>query len=176
MQLSDISSARLHSMRPHPATGWPRRAIAMLESIPHGAIALLARFSLAATFWLSGQTKVEGLVIDPIGGRFELGRPRISENALFLFRDEYALPVIPPDLAAHLAAVAEHVLPLLLLLGLATRLSAFALLLMTLVIQVFVYPDGYPTHGLWAALLLYLMARGPGAVSLDRLLARRWRR
>ena len=85
------------------------------------------------------------------------------------------MPLVPPDWAATLAATAEHVFPLLLLLGLATRFSALALLMMTLVIEIFVYPDAYPTHGLWAALLLYLMARGPGIVSLDHLLARRAR-
>lgn len=153
-----------------------RAVIATFERIPHSAIALLARFSIAVTFWTSGQTKIEGLVLDPIGGNVALGWPRLSENAVELFRSEYALPVIPPELAAYLAATAEHVLPLLLLLGLATRLSAFALLLMTLVIQVFVYPLAYPTHALWAALLLYLMARGPGAASLDHLLARRFAR
>lgn len=153
-----------------------RRVIATFERIPHSAIALLARFSIAMTFWTSGQTKIEGLVLDPIGGNVALGWPRLSENAVELFRSEYALPVIPPELAAYLAATAEHVLPLLLLLGLATRLSAFALLVMTLVIQVFVYPLAYPTHALWAALLLYLMARGPGAASLDHLLARRFAR
>jgi len=145
---------------------------AVFSRIPEGAIKLLARFSLALTFWLSGQTKIEGLVLDPIGRNIQLGWPRISDSALELFRSEYALPVIAPDLAALLAATAEHVFPLLLLAGLATRLSASALLVMTVVIQVFVYPNAYPTHGLWAALLLYLMARGPGAVSLDRVIAR----
>ncbi len=153
-----------------------RAVIATLERIPHGAVALLARFSIAMTFWTSGQTKIEGLVLDPIGGNVALGWPRLSENAVELFRSEYALPVIAPELAAYLAATAEHVLPLLLLFGLATRLSALALLVMTLVIQVFVYPLAYPTHALWAALLLYLMARGPGAASLDHLLARRFAR
>ena len=77
-----------------------------------------------------------------------------------------------PIVAAHLAALAEHVFPVLLVLGLATRFSALALLLMTLVIQNFVYPDAWPTHGTWAALLLLPMARGPGGVSLDHLIAR----
>lgn len=146
------------------------------DRIPHSVLALLARLGIALTFWTSGQTKVEGLVLDPIGANVSLGWPNMSDMALELFRSEYALPVIPPELAAYLAATAEHVLPLLLLLGLATRLSAFALLVMTVVIQVFVYPLAYPTHALWAALLLYLMARGPGAVSLDHLLAPRFAR
>ena len=151
-------------------------AIALFSRIPHSAIALLARFSVAMTFWLSGQTKIEGLVLDPIGRTVELGWPRVTDSALELFRSEYALPLIPPEFAAPMAAVAEHVFPLLLLLGLASRLSAFALLVMTLVIQVFVYPSAFATHGMWAALMLYLMARGPGVVSLDHLLARRARR
>ena len=146
---------------------------ALFARIPEDAIKLLARVSLAATFWTSGQTKIEGLVLDPIGWTMELGVPRVSDNAIELFRSEYALPLIDPTLATYLAAIAEHVLPLLLLFGLATRLSAFSLLVMTLVIQIFVYPSAYPTHGLWAGLLLYLMARGPGALSLDHFIARR---
>jgi putative oxidoreductase len=150
-------------------------AIALFSRIPHSAIALLARFSVAMTFWMSGQTKIEGLVLDPINSTVAFGWPRVSDGALELFRSEYTLPLIPPELAAPMAAVAEHVFPLLLLVGLASRLSAFALLVMTLVIQVFVYPSAFATHGLWAALMLYLMARGPGVVSLDHLVARRVR-
>jgi putative oxidoreductase len=168
-----MHTAALPSSRLPSATTSVRRAIALLERIPHSAIALLARVSLALTFWLSGQTKIEGFVVDPIGRTIDLGVPRLSDSALELFRTEYALPLLPPDLAALMAATAEHVFPLLLLVGLATRLSALALLGMTLVIQLFVYPDAYPTHGLWAALMLYLMARGPGAVSLDHAIARR---
>jgi putative oxidoreductase len=149
--------------------------IALFNRIPHSAIALLARFSIAMTFWMSGQTKVDGLVLDPIGGTVELGVPSVNENALELFRSEYALPLIPPELAAVSAAVAEHVFPVLLLIGLASRLSAFALLIMTLVIQIFVYPNAFATHGLWAASMLYVMARGPGVLSLDHLVARRAR-
>lgn len=88
-----------------------------------------------------------------------------------LFRDEYQLPLIQPEIAATLAAFAEHFFPLLILLGLATRLSALALLGMTLTIQLFVYPDAYPTHGTWAAVLLLLMVHGPGKLSLDHWIA-----
>ncbi len=112
-------------------------------------------------------------MLDPIGANVSLGWPNMSDMAFELFRSEYALPVIPPDWAAYMAATAEHVLPLLLVLGLASRLSALGLLIMTLVIQIFVYPLAYPTHLLWAAVLLYIMARGPGAFSLDHVLARR---
>ena len=149
-----------------------QRAIGLLDRIPHSLIALLGRFSIAAVFWKSGQTKVEGLAIDIISGEFTVGIPRLSESAIALFRDEFRLPLIPPELAAPLAAFAEHLLPILLLVGLATRFSALALLVMTATIQVFVYPDAYPTHGVWAAVLLYLGARGPGALSLDGLIAR----
>ena len=92
-----------------------------------------------------------------------------------LFRDEYKLPLLSPELAAVLAATAEHSLALLILLGLASRFSALGLLGMTLVIQLLVYPGGYATHGTWAALLLMLLTRGPGCLSLDHLLARRMR-
>ncbi len=143
------------------ATGW-------LDRIPHSLIALLGRFSIAAVFWKSGQTKVEGLAIDLVDGTFSVGWPRLSDSAVALFRDDYKVPLLPPELAALMAATAEHVLPLLILVGLATRLSALGLLTMTAVIQVFVYPDAYPTHGVWAAVLLYLIARGPGTISLDR--------
>jgi putative oxidoreductase len=88
-----------------------------------------------------------------------------------LFQDEYRLPLLPPEIAAYAAATAEHVFPVLLLLGFATRLSALALLVMTLTIQVFVYPAAYATHGVWAAVLLYLLARGGGRYSLDALLS-----
>ena len=148
-------------------------AVSLCARIPRSPIALLARFSIAAVFWKSGQTKIEGLAIDLVEGTFKLGWPRLSESAVALFRDEFKLPL--PELAAPLAALAEHVLPLLLLIGLATRFSALGLLVMTAVIQVFVYPDAYPTHGVWAAVLLYLVALGPGALSIDHALARRHR-
>ena len=87
-----------------------------------------------------------------------------------LHRDEFRLPLIPPDIAAHMAAYAEHLFPLLLFLGLFTRFAALALLGMTLVIQVFVYPDAWPTHLSWAAVFLYLIRHGAGRASLDQLL------
>jgi putative oxidoreductase len=145
----------------------------LFERIPHALIAALARFAIAAVFWNSGQTKVEGLAVNFINGDFQLGWPRLSDSAVALFRDEYKLPLIPPELAAPMAAVAEHVFPLLILIGLATRFSALALLVMTAVIQFLVYPGAYATHATWAAVLLYLMARGPGRLSVDHWLASR---
>ena len=145
----------------------------LMSRIPESPIAPLGRFSVAAVFWKSGQTKIEGLAIDIVSGSFELGVPRLSSSAVDLFRDEYRLPLVPPELAATLAAIGEHALPLLLLLGLGTRFAALGLLGMTAVIQFGVYPSAYPTHGVWAAVLLWLMARGPGVVSLDHLWKRR---
>lgn len=137
------------------------RSIAAMEAIPYWFVALIARLSIAAVFWRSGQTKVEGW--------------HVSETAIDLFRDEYKLPLIDPTLAAYLATFAEHFFPVLLVLGLATRYAALALLGMTLVIEIFVYPDAWPTHGTWAACFLILMTQGPGKISLDHLIAQRYR-
>ncbi|ROL85467.1 DoxX family protein [Pseudomonas chlororaphis] len=164
-----------HCTNHHPLNHGVNRLIQLLERIPHSLIAFLARFSIAAVFWKSGQTKVEGLAIDLFSGTFELGMPRLADSTIPLFQSEYQVPLLSPELAAHLAACAEHLFPLLLLVGFATRFSALALLGMTLTIQLFVYPDAYPTHGTWAAVLLYLMARGPGKLSIDHLIARRYR-
>jgi len=153
--------------------GWLRAANRAMGRIPDDLIALLARFSIAAVFWQSGQTKVHGLTIDLLEGRFDLGWPRLSRSAVALFREEYRLPLLPPELAATLAALAEHALPALLLLGLGTRFAALGLLVMTAVIQFLVYPGAYATHGVWAAVLLYLMAHGPGRLSVDNALG--WR-
>jgi putative oxidoreductase len=136
------------------------KAIAICEQIPYSLIALAARIFPAAVFWQSGQTKLDGW--------------HVSDNAVYLFREEYKLPVVDPAVAAHLAAFAEHAFPLLLVLGLATRFAALALLIMTLVIQTFVYPGAWPTHGTWVACFLILIARGPGAWSLDHLIRKRF--
>jgi putative oxidoreductase len=149
------------------------RALGLFDRIPNTLIAFIARFSIAAVFWSSGQTKVQGFAANLVTGEFNLGWPSLSESALALFQDEYRLPFIPPEFAAPMAAFAEHLFPLLILIGLGTRLSALALLGMTLVIQVFVYPGAYATHGTWAAVLLYLVARGPGMLSVDHWVASR---
>lgn len=151
------------------------RVIDLFEKIPHSLIALIARFSIAAVFWKSGQTKVEGFAVDLVSGTFVYDNPHLADSTVPLFSSEYALPLIPAETAAYLATFSEHLFPLLILLGLATRFSALALLGMTLTIQLFVYPEAYPVHGTWAAVLLLLMARGPGVLSIDHLLARRHR-
>lgn len=127
-----------------------------LAVIPDAPVALMLRLFPALVFWQSGRTKVEGFTI--------------KDSTWFLFEQEYALPIIPHELAAVLATVAEHLLPVLLVLGLFTRASALGLLAMTAVIQIFVYPDAWMTHGLWASALLAVVARGPGAWSCDNLL------
>jgi putative oxidoreductase len=136
---------------------WNRFAALLTGLISHDLLALVARLSIASIFLQSGRTKVDGVL-------------HVTDGAVFLFSEEYKLPLLSPDTAAHLAAYAEHFFPLLLILGLFTRLSALGLFGMTLVIQVFVYPDAWPTHLSWAGLLLYLIGRGAGAASLDHVL------
>ena len=123
--------------------------------LPMPLLLLVQRLGVAAVFFQSGRTKVEGWFTIP-------------DTTIELFRTEYALPLLRPDIAAYAAAGAEHVFPILLVLGLMTRLSAAALLGMTLVIEIFVYPDAWPTHLSWAGLLLPLIALGGGRWSLDR--------
>jgi len=139
---------------------WNAAADRLERWIALDLVLLASRLGIAAVFYLSGRTKVEGWLT-------------VSDNAVALFRDEYRLPLVDPALAAHLAAYAEHALPLLLAIGLFSRGAALALLAMTLVIQLFVYPDAWPTHLSWAAPLLLIAARGAGKVSLDRVLALR---
>jgi len=132
-----------------------------MNCIPYWFIALAARIFPAAVFWQSGQTKVAGFHLKP--------------SAIALFQNEYQLPLIDPTIAAYASAFSEHFFPILLVIGLATRFSALALLFMTAVIEIFVYPDAWPTHGVWATCFLLVIARGPDSLSLDRLIARRYR-
>ncbi len=153
-----MTDTSIAAHRPSGPAGLIRRLQESLAAIPYWFTALVLRIPIAAVFWRSGQTKVDGL--------------QLSSSAVDLFRDEYKLPLIDPTLAAYLSAIAEHLFPALLVIGLATRFSALALLIMTLVIEIFVYPDAWPTHGTWAACFLVLMVQGPGKVSLDYLIAR----
>jgi putative oxidoreductase len=159
-----INAPKAHLSSPSVASSsWLARticaAIALLDKIPQSLISLAARIFPAAVFWRSGQTKIEGF--------------QVTENAVALFKDEYALPLIDPALAAKIAAFSEHFFPFLLVIGLASRLAALALLTMTAVIEIFVYPDAWPIHGVWATCFLVVIARGPGVFSLDHLLMRR---
>ena len=128
----------------------------LAERIPYSVIALTSRIAVAGVFWRSGQTKVKGF--------------SIREETFYLFREEYRVPLLPPDLAAYLSTIGEHALPVLLFIGLASRLSALGLFGMTMVIQLFVVPGGWPEHILWLSLLTLIIARGPGAFSLDHLI------
>ena len=142
--------------------GWrmPAGILAELGSrlLPESLLLLVARFGIASVFFLSGRTKVDGWLT-------------ISDSAYSLFETEYRLPLLSPYVAAHAATYAEHFFPVLLVLGLFTRFAALGLFGMTLVIEIFVYPDAWPTHLSWAAILMPLIARGGGRWSVDHLLA-----
>ncbi|MGE3690027.1 MAG: DoxX family protein [Novosphingobium sp.] len=141
------------------------RAVALIGHCRAENLALLfTRIVLAGIFWRSGRTKVDD------GSWFS-----ISDTTYFLFQEEYKGVPLPSDLAAIVATVSEHLFPILLVLGLFTRLSAIALLGMTMVIQIFVYPEAWwQVHSLWVAMALVLIVRGGGSISLDAPLVR-WR-
>lgn len=149
------------------------RSEAVFKKLPESLVLLVARFAIASVFWKSGQTKIDGFSLDIIAMKVELGLPRLTESTGFLFEHEYNLPLIPHMIAAVLATLAEHILPILILSGLFTRLAGFGIAGMTLVIQLFVYPEAYPTHATWLAIALLLMYKGAGTVSLDHWLAKR---
>jgi putative oxidoreductase len=131
-------------------------AVALLERFPLAILQFLFRFSIAAVFWNSGLTKVASW-----------------QTTIVLFRDEYRVPVLPPELAATMAAAVELTCPVLLALGLLTRLATVPMLGMTFVIAVFVYPEDWIEHLGWAAFLLFILTRGPGPFSLDHVIAGR---
>lgn len=127
--------------------------IALLERVPLGLFQLLFRVCIGAVYWNAGLTKIASW-----------------QTTLTLFRDEYQVPVLPPELAAYMATSIELACPVLLFLGLATRLATLPMLGQALIIQVFVYPESWIEHLTWAALLLFILSRGPGPISLDRFL------
>ncbi len=151
-------TATSHPARTTPATllgRWNDLVARLQPLISDSLLSLIARFAIAAIFFMSGRTKVTGFLT-------------LTPGTYDLFRTDYKLPFVPPEIAAHVAAYSEHLFPLLLVLGLFSRLSAAALLGMTTVIEVFVYPDAWPTHLSWAGLLLIVIGRGAGKLSLDR--------
>ena len=147
--MSPVAAARSHGLL-HRI----ERARAALEATPLSIVQLLARLGVAAVFFKSGLTKIASW-----------------EFTLMLFRDEYPVPLLPPEIAAPIATATELSMPVLLVLGLFTRLATMPLLGMIVVIQLFVYPDSWAEHLNWIALLLLILTRGPGAISLDRLIA-----
>ena len=142
---------------PNAVVAAARRVIEFLDSVPYSVLAIPLRLAVATVFWNSGMTKLADW-----------------SAALALFTDEYKVPLLPPEVAAYLAVSIELSTPVLLVLGLFTRGAALVLLGMTIFIEVFVYPLAWPTHIQWFAMLLVLLCRGPGALSLDRLLWRRF--
>jgi putative oxidoreductase len=132
-----------------------QRVIGWLEAVPYSLLALPLRFAVATVFWNSGTTKLANW-----------------DATLQLFEDDYKVPLLPPDIAAHLGATIELTTPVLLVLGFLTRPAALVLLGMTTIIEVFVYPQAWPTHIQWAAMLLVLLCRGAGSFSIDHLLQR----
>ena len=133
------------------------RLRAALDRVPYSWLALPLRAAVAVIFWNSAMTKLANW-----------------DTAVSLFANEYRLPLLPPELAAYIALSVELVTPFLLVLGLFTRGAALILLGMTFVIEVFVYPQAWPTHMQWAAMLLVLLCRGAGGFSIDALVSRRW--
>jgi len=136
-------------------------AVRWADKFPSWLLGQIIRIGVADVFWRSGQTKVSGW--------------HVTQTTVQLFRDEYKVPLLPPEIAANLASIQEHLFSVLLVIGLASRLSALGLLCMTAVIEIFVYPENWPDHLLWAGALLYVLARGPGELSLDALIRRKFR-
>jgi putative oxidoreductase len=135
--------------------GRVRRVYDRLGLLPLSLIQLMARVSLAMIFWRSGQAKIANWNL-----------------TLQLFANEYKVPILPPEVAASMAAAVELSAPILLVLGLFTRIATLPMLGMALVIQVFVYPQAWVDHLTWTTMLLLLLSRGPGVLSLDHLIAK----
>ena len=151
-------SAPAASTSPHSsALGWVGRALRWLDAVPYTFLAIPLRLALATVFWNSAMTKLANW-----------------DTAVALFVDEYKVPLLPPEVAAYMAATIEFTTPVLLVLGLLTRPTAAVLLAMTLVIEIFVYPLAWATHIQWAAMLLVLLCRGAGKLSIDHLLRRQF--
>jgi putative oxidoreductase len=143
----------------HSSMTIPERIESVLDTLGRFPVALLQflmRLSMASVFWHAGMTKIASW-----------------DTTIALFRDEYMVPILPPELAASLAATVELTCPVLLVLGLATRLATLPMLVMTFVIEVFVYPEQWIEHLMWASILVFILTRGPGALSLDHLISRR---
>ncbi|MDN7631618.1 MULTISPECIES: DoxX family protein [Burkholderia cepacia complex] len=133
------------------------RVAQCFDRIPYWLLAIPLRLAVATVFWNSAMTKLANW-----------------DTALELFRDEYRVPLLAPEVAAYLAVSIELSTPVLLVLGLGARPAALVLLGMTSVIEIFVYPQAWPTHIQWAAMLLVLLCRGAGSVSVDHMIHQRW--
>jgi putative oxidoreductase len=145
--------------KPSPPLALLERAIGLLDGVPYALLALPLRAAAATVFWNSAQAKLANW-----------------DTTIELFTDDYKVPLLPPEFAANMALGIELTTPLLLVLGLLTRAAALVLLGMTTVIEIFVFPQAWPTHIQWASILLVLLCRGPGKLSLDHVLWQRLRR
>jgi putative oxidoreductase len=146
------------------------KLLRLLSMLPESAIQLISRFAVASVFWNSAQTKITGGELFGQSWKFW----NVTDNTLFLFQYEYTVPALSHQVAAYLATFGEFFLSLAIVFGIATRLGALGLLAMTAVIQIFVYPQAWGVHILWASILLYLIKRGGGKISLDYFLAKRF--
>ena len=126
------------------------QAIALLDRFPPSILQLTFRIAIAAVFWSSGLTKIASW-----------------GTTVVLFRDEYMVPLLPPEVAAVISTTFELSCSALIVVGFATRLATLPLLGMIFVIEVFVYPEYWTMHLMWASVLLFLLTKGPGAFSLD---------
>ncbi len=152
--MTDVAASK-----PSSLTALVDRAISLLDSVPYTLLALPLRVGAAAVFWNSSQAKLANW-----------------DTTIELFTEDYKVPLLPPEIAANMVLSIELTTPVLLVLGLLTRASALVLLGMTAVIEIFVFPLAWPTHIQWAAMLLMLLCRGPGKLSLDHVLWPRLRR
>jgi putative oxidoreductase len=150
-------STMTSALRDTPVLAWIGRLLRWLDGIPYTLLAIPLRFAIATVFWNSAMAHLANW-----------------QTTMYLFETEYKLPILSSNLAANMAVLIELTTPVLLVLGLLTRPAALVLLGMTTVIEVFVYPQAWPTHIQWAAMLLVLLARGPGQLSLDALIRRRF--
>ena len=162
--------------RPGGLAALIERVVRLLDAIPYALVALFARIVVAHAFFASGQTKGPVLGGEVLGLDLSVIVPTgIRDAAFTLFAEEYRVPFLPTHLATYMAAIGEHILPVLLFFGLASRFSALGLIGMTMVIQIFVYPDAWwSVHAYWLGLLILIVAQGPGAISLDHLVSRFW--
>jgi putative oxidoreductase len=144
-------TARSAALGPHTSVAIRlHHAIDTLDRFPLSILQLMFRIAIAAVFWSSGLTKIASW-----------------DTTIALFRDEYMVPLLPPELAAVMSATFELSCSALIVVGLATRLATLPLLGMTFVIEVFVYPEYWAMHLMWASILLFLLTKGPGVFSLD---------
>ena len=155
--MTDLAAS---TSRHSPVLALVERVTRLLDGVPYTLLALPLRAAVATIFWNSAMAKLANW-----------------DTTIELFTEEYKVPLLSPEIAANLALSIELTTPVLLVLGLLTRATALVLLGMTAVIEIFVYPLAWPTHIQWAAMLLVLLCRGAGKLSIDHLMSQHfWRR